>query len=135
MDCDDPDLQPFESNPCRILLERELSQAAALVSYLCLNASDTQSIGVSSKDNARREAPCGTSFQSDSEDLRDDHETSSEWKFEGHIYFEAGRWSAEKTYEDAVQAAVEEQYLPTVPVPVHLMESFTILLLNQTGNC
>ena len=31
-----------------------MDQAAALVSNLCPNASDTQSIGVSSKDNARR---------------------------------------------------------------------------------
>ena len=58
------------------------------------------------------------------EDLSDDHETSSEWKFEEHIYFEAGRWPVGKTYEDAVRAAVEEQYLPTVPVPVHRKESF-----------
>ena len=32
--------------------------------------------------------------------------------------------SAGKTYEDAVRAAVEEQYLPTVPVTVHRMEFF-----------
>ena len=42
----------------------------------------------------------------------------------GHIYFEAGSWPAGKTYEDAVRAAVEEQYLPTVPVPVHYIEFF-----------
>ena len=94
------------------------------MSNLCPNASDPQSIGVSSKDSARRDSPCGTSSQSDSEDLPDDHETSSEWKFEGHIYFEAGCWLAGKTYEDAVRAAVEEHYLPTVPVPVHRMGNF-----------
>ena len=124
MDSDDPDLEAFKSNLCRILGERELGKAAALVSNLCPNASDPQSIGISSKDNARRESPCCTSSQSDSEDLPEDHETSSEWKFEGHIYFEAGRWPAGKTYEDAVRAAVEEQYLPTVPVTVHRMEFF-----------
>ena len=124
MDSDDPDLQAFESNLRRILREREIGKAAALKSNLCPNASDPQSIGVSSKDSARRDSPCGTSSQSDSEDLPDDHETSSEWKFEGHIYFEAGRWPAGKTYEDAVRAAVEEQYLPTVPVTVHRMEFF-----------
>ena len=116
MDSDDPDLEAFKSNLCLILRERELGKAAALVSNLCPNTSDPQSIGVSSKDSARRDSPCGTSSQSDSEDLPDDHETSSEWKFEGHIYFEAGRWPAGKTYEDAVRAAVEEQYLPTVPI-------------------
>ena len=36
-----------------------------------------------------------------------------------------GRWPAGKTYEDAIRAAMEEQYLPTVPVPVHRMEIFT----------
>ena len=64
MDSDgDPDLEAFKSNLCRIL-ERKLGKAAALLSNLCPNASDPQSIGV------------------------------------------------------------EEQYLPTVPVPVHCMESF-----------
>ena len=43
---------------------------------------------------------------------------------EGHIYFAAGSWPAGKTCEDTVWAVVEEQYLPTVPVPVHSMESF-----------
>ena len=73
MDSDDPDLEAFKSNLCRILGERELGKAAALVSNLCPNASDPQSIGVSSKDNTRRESPCGTSSQSDSEDLPEDH--------------------------------------------------------------
>ena len=45
-------------------------------------------------------------------------------EFKRHIYFEAGRWPVGKTYEDAVRAAVEEQCLPTVPVPVHCMEMF-----------
>ena len=45
--------------------------------------------------------------------LSDDQETSSECKFKGHVYFSAGCWSAVKTYEDAVLAAVEKQYLPT----------------------
>ena len=124
MDSDDPDLEAFKSNLCRILRERELGKAAALVSNLCPNASDPQSIGVSSKDNFRRESPCGTSSQSDSEVLPDDQETSSEWKFEGHIYFSAGCWPAGKTYEDAGWAAVDQQYLPNAPVPVHRMEIF-----------
>ena len=44
-----------------------------------------------------------------------------------HLYFEAGRWFAGNTYEDAGSAAMEEQYLPTVPVqavPVHHTEIF-----------
>ena len=87
---------------------------------------DPQSICVSSKDNARRESHWGTSSpsQSNSEDLPDDHETSSEWKFERENNFEAGLWPAGKTFEDAVRAAVKEQYLQTVPVAVHRMECF-----------
>ena len=79
----------------------------------CPNALDpqAQSIGVLSKDNLRRESPCGTSLssQSVSEDLQDEHKTSSEWRLEGPIYLEAGSWSAGKTDEDTVRAAVEEQ--------------------------
>ena len=93
-------------------LERELGKAAALVPNLCPNESDPQSIGESSKDNFQREPPCGTSSQSDSEVLQDDQETSAEWKFEGHIYFSAGRWSSGKNFEDAVRAVVEDQ-IPT----------------------
>ena len=98
------------------------------MSNLCLHASDPQSIGVLSKDNARRESHCCTSShcQSDSGDLPDDHETSSEWKFEGHIYFAAGRWPTGKTYDDGVRAAMEEQYLPIVPVSVYCMEKFQV---------
>ena len=66
--------------------------------------------------------------------LQDDHETSTEWQFKGHIYFEAGRWPAGKTYDNAGEA-VEEQFLPTVPVPVHSMEIFNNLEQNPTGNC
>ena len=124
MNSDNPHLQASEFNLRRILRERDFGKAAVLVSNLCPNASDPQSIGESSKDNARCELPCGTSSQSDSEDLPDDNETSSEWKVEGHIYFEAGCWPAGKTYEDAVQAAVEEQYLPTVLIHIHHMEMF-----------
>ena len=40
-----------------------------------------------------------------------------------------------KTYEDTVRAAVEEQFLPFVPVPVHSRNFFTIQLQNQTGTC
>ena len=75
MDSDDPDLEAFKSNLCLILRERELGKAAALVSNLCPNTSDPQSIGVSSKESPRRDSPCDTSSQSDSEVLPDDQET------------------------------------------------------------
>ena len=93
MDGNDPDLEAFESNHLAIIWAREWVKTAALVSTLCQNASDPQSVGISS---------------------RDDHDTSTEWKIE-HI-------------STLLQAAglqgklIEEQYLPTVPVPVHSME-------------
>ena len=51
--------------------------------------------------------------QSASDDSLDDLETSTEWKFERHLYFADGRWFAGKTHEDAVRSAVEEQYCIT----------------------
>ena len=39
--------------------------------------------------------------------------------FEGHLEFAACRRSAGETNGDTVRAAMEEQYSPTVPVPVH----------------
>ena len=133
MDSDDPDLEAFESN----LRARELGRTAALVSNLCPIAADSQWIGVSSKDNAQRDSLCGTSShrQSDSYDSLDDLENSAEWKFEGYLYFTGCRWSAGETYEDALRAAVEEQYLLTVPVPVHHLKMFTIRRPNPIGNC
>ena len=116
MDGDDPDLQAFEFNLRRTLRERILGTAAALVSNLCQNASDPQSIGVSSKDNLIRIRRIHRMITK--------HPQNGSLNFEGHIYFEAGRWPAGKTYQDAVGAAVEEQYLPTVPVLVHTFLQF-----------
>ena len=89
------------------------------------------------QDNAQRDSLCGTSShrQSDSYDSLDDLENSAEWKFEGYLYFTGCRWSAGETYEDALRAAVEEQYLLTVPVPVHHLKMFTIRRPNPIGNC
>ena len=42
MDCNDPDLEVFESNLCLILPARESGKTSALVSNLCPNASDPQ---------------------------------------------------------------------------------------------
>ena len=85
MDCYDPDFEAFVSNFRPILRARESGKTAALVSNLCPKASDPQYVGVSSKDDAQQESQCCTSAhcQSDSDDLQDDHETSTEWQFEG----------------------------------------------------
>ena len=57
-------------------------------------------------------------------DSLDDLETSREWKFKGHPYFAAGLLSARETFEDEVLAAVEQQYLPAVSLPVHHMKMY-----------
>ena len=43
-------------------------------------------------------------------------------------------WAVGKTCEEAVLAAVKEQFLITVQVPVHTWEVFTTRLQNPTGN-
>ena len=95
MDSNDPDLEAFESNLSAIIWARQLGKTAELVSNLCPNPSDPQSIRVSSKDNSLLDSLCGTSShcQSDSDDSQDDLEKSAEYKFKGHLYFAAGSWS------------------------------------------
>ena len=46
MDCDDPDLEAFEPTLCAIVQVRVLDKTATLVSNLCQNASDPQSVGI-----------------------------------------------------------------------------------------
>ena len=49
MEGDDPGFEAFESNLSATIQARELGKNAALVSNLCLKASDPQSVGLSSK--------------------------------------------------------------------------------------
>ena len=76
--------------------------------------------------NAQQEFHCCTSShcQSDSDDSLDDLETSTEWKFERHLYFAAGRWFAGKTHEDAVRSAVEEHCITNCSCSAHQKENF-----------
>ena len=57
IDCNDPDLQVFESNLPAIIRARELGENSALVSHLCSNATVPQlvgsGLGVSRKDDAQ----------------------------------------------------------------------------------
>ena len=46
VDCDDPDLEAFEPTLCAIVQVRVLDKTATLVSNLCQNASDPQSVGI-----------------------------------------------------------------------------------------
>ena len=123
--------------PCTVMIPAGPDLGAALVSNLCQHASEPQLVRVLSKDDAQRESHCSTSSdwhcQSDSDDWPDDLERCTEWKFVGH-----DAWAsllcclpAGKTDEGAVRAAVEEQYLQTVPVPVYHMEMFYVRQTRQ----
>ena len=70
MDSNDPDLEAFESNLSAKIWARQLDKTVELVSNLCPNPSDPQSIGVSSNYNSQLDSFCGTSShcQSDSDD-------------------------------------------------------------------
>ena len=58
MDGNDPDLEAFDSNLRAIIRARELGKTAAFMSNPCPNASDAQSAGGPSKDNAQQEPHC-----------------------------------------------------------------------------
>ena len=66
MEGDDPGFEAFESNLSATIQARELGKNAALVSNLCLKASDPQSVRVSSKDNPLLKSHCCTSSHSQS---------------------------------------------------------------------
>ena len=117
MDFDETDLEFFESNLRAIIQAGELGKHGALVSILRPNTSDPQ-LGKAIDDDAQQESQCGAPSDFDNE--QDDLQASTEWRFKGYLYFATTQWTvtAGETYEDAVWAAFEEQYLPTVPVPV-----------------
>ena len=83
------------------------------MSNLRLNAPDPESFREASNDTSH--------IQSDSDNSQDDLETSEAlsfgWKLKDQLYFASTQWSARKTPEHEVQAAVEKQYLPIVFVP------------------
>ena len=129
MNGDDPDLEAFESNLGAIIRVRELGKTAGMQQHqrpIFAQTRQTLNRWQFQANNAQLDSLCSTSShrQSDSDDSPDYLENSAEVKFKGHLYFAVCRWSAEETYKDAVLAAVEEQYLPTVPVPVHHMDLF-----------
>ena len=104
MDCDDPDFKAFESNLRATIQGKESGKSVQF-----LPEHIRPSLGqLSSKENAQHESHKGTSShgQSDFDDLPHDHETFTEWKFKGYLYFAAACWPADKIYEYTVQAEV-----------------------------
>ena len=67
--------------------------------------------------------------------LQDDHETSTEWQFKGHIYLEPGRWPAGKTYDDALGQRWRSSIYQLFLFQSIIWKYFTIWRQNPTGNC
>ena len=128
MDGDDPDLEAFESNLRPILRARELGKTVALVSSLFLNLSDPQKICVSSIVYAQIPLWHITSHCQSDSDVTWWSRKIQNGSLKGTSTYPSLATSQQvKTNEDTVLAAVEEQYLPTVPVPVHCMEIVELL--------
>ena len=91
-----------------------------LIPNLQANAPVPEAMGKSTHENAPRESQCGAPFheQSDSEESPEDLEKSTEWIFQGYLFFGSDGWCTDETYEAEVLAVVEQQYLPKLPVPV-----------------
>ena len=58
------------------------------------------------------------------DESQEDLEKSTEWIFQGYLFFSSNGWRTDETYEAEVRAVVEQQYLPKVPVPVQHMAIF-----------
>ena len=127
MEVNDPDLDAFESATRAQLRARELGKIGALMPNLRPNAPAPEAMGKSSHENAPRESPCcaaSSHEQSDSDESLEDLEKSTEWIFQGYLFFGSDGWRTNETYEAEVRAVVEQQYLPKVPVPVQHMAIF-----------
>ena len=84
-------------------------------------------IGKLSHVNAPRESQYGAASsheQSNSDESLEDLEKSTEWIFQGYLFFGSNGWRTDETYEAEVRAVVEQQYLPKVPVPIQHMAIF-----------
>ena len=127
MEVNDPDLDAFESTTCALLRARELGKIKAFIPNLQPKAPVPESMGKSSHINAPLESQyCAASSHkhSDLDKSLEDLEKSTEWIFQGYLFFCSNGWRTDETYEAEVRALVEQQYLPKVPVSVQHMAIF-----------
>ena len=112
MEVDDPDLDAFGSATRAQLRAREIGKIEALIPNLRSNAPVPEAMGKSSLENAPRESQCGTSSheQSDLDESPEDLERSTEWIFQGYLFFGSDGWRTDEAYEAEVRAVVEQQY-------------------------
>ena len=101
MEVDDSDLDAFESATRAQLRARELGKIEAFIPNLLPNAPVPEAMGKSSHENAPRESQCGTSSheQSDSDESPEDLEKSTEWIFQGYLFFGSDGWRTDETYK------------------------------------
>ena len=126
MKVDDPDSDAFESATYAQLRARELGKIEAFIPNLRPNDPVPESMGISSNDNASRESQrCASSHeQSESDESLEDLEKSTEWIFQGYLFFGSDGWHTDEAYEAQVLAVVEQQYFSKVLVPVQHIAIF-----------
>ena len=110
MEVNDPDLDTFESATRAQLRAREFGKIGALIPNLRPNAPVPVAMGKSSHETAPRESQCGTSSheQSDLDESQEDLEKSTEWIFQGYLFFCSDGWRTDEAYEAEVWAVVEQ---------------------------
>ena len=125
IDDDNPDLEAFVSNSRAIIQARELGQNAPLVSKLYSNASDPQLVRVSSKRCLGVISGFSAKMTLNKNPTAAHHLIASLICIIHHMILKHSQNGSSKGRH--IWAAVEEQYLPTVSVPVHHTEFFYIL--------
>ena len=89
MEVNNPDLDAFESATHAQLQARELGKIEALFPNLLPNVHVPELMRKLSHKHAPQESQCGTSShrQSDLDKSQEDLETSTEWIFQGYLFF------------------------------------------------
>ena len=128
---DGPDIDALESSTHAHLQARALREIAGLIlnfgqTLLSIKQKIKPQVPTTMLLNALRESQCCSSSheQSDSDESPEDLEESTEWNFQGYLFFSSDGWCTDEIYEAKVLALVEQQYLPKVPVPVQRMTIF-----------
>ena len=100
MEINYPDLDAFESVTRAQLRAREIGKIGALIPNLLQIAPVPEAMGKSSHENSR-ESQCGTSShkQSDLDKSPEDLDSSTEWIFQGYLFFCSDGWRTDEAYE------------------------------------
>ena len=93
---------PLNPLPRAQLRARELCKIEELIPNLQPNAPVPEAMGKSSHENAPRESQCCASSheQSDSDESPVDLGKSTEWIFQGYLFFRSDGWRTDEAYEE-----------------------------------